>query len=250
MILRFLRFLLLSLTVIITTITSKSSAFVIVPNTIIISNINNNNKVSSSFSSSSSSSSSSSLGSSVVFETEDDGRYLYSRAQNCVNADDDEECPLDEAQTLLQQLLRIQANCDASSITTTTDTDTTTTDTTTAAAAADTVSNNILCKDVHVAAEIIAKLRTRISTQHNTSSSSLMMVASGGNLLFIPKSYWPMIFLILFSVLITIIHFGQDHYHNNVSTIFMMVEDVDDIINEYFSTHDLPEAYFRNGPLF
>jgi hypothetical protein len=67
-------------------------------------------------------------------ETEDDAKYLYLRAQNCV----DGECPLDEARDLLHQMLLIQSLCDSG-------------------------RTSGMCKDQDVAIEIVANLRVKVS---------------------------------------------------------------------------------------
>lgn len=79
----------------------------------------------------------SSLKATLVFETDDDARYLFSRAQNCAYG---EECPVDEARGLLQQMLDVQAECTSGTL------------------------NDKICQDQDAAADIVAHLRVKASS--------------------------------------------------------------------------------------
>lgn len=72
-------------------------------------------------------------------DPEDDGRYLFSMAQNCV----DEECPIDQARDVLQQMLDVLSECDSGSA-------------------------SVICDDQMEAVELVAKLRVQASADMST----------------------------------------------------------------------------------
>jgi hypothetical protein len=77
-----------------------------------------------------------SMVSTVIMETEDDARFILSRAKLCAY---DQECPLEDAEILLREMLHVQSGC-----------------------AMGTLVGHDLCEEQDVAADVVAHLRDRL----------------------------------------------------------------------------------------
>ena len=87
------------------------------------------------------------LASTWALETEDDARYLFSQAENCVNG----ECPIDDARDLLGKVLLVRGECDSDSR----------------------LSFDSVCEEQDVAAELVANLRVKAAGGDGSSALEL-----------------------------------------------------------------------------